>query len=94
MAGLPWLHLLPRLTPVVPAPVTSTLPSAESLQASARPDGLGRFGRYGGQYVPETLMPALAELEQAAAKAWQDPTFTERLKELLRTYVGLSLIHI
>ena len=88
MAGLPWLHLLPRLTPVVPAPVTSTLPSAESLQASARPDGLGRFGRYGGQYVPETLMPALAELEQAAAKAWQDPTFTERLKELLRTYVG------
>ena len=88
MAGLPWLHLLPRLTPVVPAPVTSTLPSAESLQASARPDGLGRFGRYGGQYVPETLMPALAELEQAAAKAWQDPTFTERLKGLLRTYVG------
>ena len=88
MAGLPWLHLLPRLTPVVPAPVTSTLPSAESLQASARPDGLGRFGRYGGQYVPETLMPALAELEQAAAKAWQDPTFTGRLKELLRTYVG------
>tara|TARA_B100002051_G_scaffold241981_1_gene246864 strand:- start:542 stop:1789 length:1248 start_codon:yes stop_codon:yes gene_type:complete len=68
--------------------VTSTLPSAESLQASARPDGLGRFGRYGGQYVPETLMPALAELEQAAAKAWQDPTFTERLKGLLRTYVG------
>ena len=68
--------------------MTSTLPSAESLQASARPDGLGRFGRYGGQYVPETLMPALAELEQAAAKAWQDPTFTERLKELLRTYVG------
>ena len=88
MTGLPWLHLLPRLTPVVPAPVTSTLPSAESLQASARPDGLGRFGRYGGQYVPETLMPALAELEQAAAKAWQDPTFTERLKGLLRTYVG------
>ena len=68
--------------------MTSTLPSAEALQASARPDGLGRFGRYGGQYVPETLMPALAELEQAAAKAWQDPAFTERLKELLRTYVG------
>lgn len=53
--------------------MTSTLPSAEALQASARPDGLGRFGRYGGQYVPETLMPALAELERAAAEAWQDP---------------------
>ncbi|RCL55254.1 MAG: tryptophan synthase subunit beta [Synechococcus sp. MED-G71] len=68
--------------------MTSTLPSAEALQASARPDGLGRFGRYGGQYVPETLMPALAELERAAAEAWQDPAFTGRLKELLRTYVG------
>jgi tryptophan synthase beta chain len=68
--------------------VTSTLPSAEALQASARPDGLGRFGRYGGQYVPETLMPALAELERSAAEAWQDPAFTGRLKELLRTYVG------
>ena len=88
MAGRPWPRLLPRLTPIVPAPVTSTLPSAEALQASARPDGLGRFGRYGGQYVPETLMPALAELERAAAEAWQDPAFTGRLKELLRTYVG------
>ncbi|RPF77262.1 MAG: tryptophan synthase subunit beta [Synechococcus sp. TMED155] len=68
--------------------MTSTLPSAEALQASARPDGLGRFGRYGGQYVPETLMPALAELERAAAEAWQDPAFTGRLRELLRTYVG------
>ena len=68
--------------------MTSTLPSAEALQASARPDGLGRFGRYGGQYVPETLMPALAELERSAAEAWQDPAFTGRLKELLRTYVG------
>ena len=68
--------------------MTSTLPSAEALKASARPDGLGRFGRYGGQYVPETLMPALAELERAAAEAWQDPAFTGRLKELLRTYVG------
>jgi tryptophan synthase beta chain len=53
-----------------------------------RPNQLGRFGRYGGQYVPETLMPALAELEQAAAEAWQDPAFTSRLNHLLRTYVG------
>ena len=38
-----------------------------------RPGTHGRFGRFGGQYVPETLMPALAELEQAAALAWKDP---------------------
>ena len=68
--------------------MTSTLPSSADLQVSARPDDLGRFGRFGGQYVPETLMPALAELEEAAAQAWKDPAFTGRLNELLRTYVG------
>ena len=68
--------------------MTSTLPSSADLQVSARPDDLGRFGRFGGQYVPDTLMPALAELEEAAAKAWKDPAFTGRLNELLRTYVG------
>ncbi|NBV59087.1 MAG: tryptophan synthase subunit beta, partial [Synechococcaceae bacterium WB4_2_0811] len=47
-----------------------------------------RFGRFGGQYVPETLMPALAELERAAAEAWADPAFTNRLNHLLKTYVG------
>ena len=35
-------------------------PDAAALQPSARPNALGRFGPYGGQYVPETLMPALA----------------------------------
>ena len=62
--------------------------SAAQLDRSARPDALGRFGRFGGQYVPETLMPALAELEQAAAEAWADPAFTNRLNHLLKTYVG------
>jgi len=71
--------------------VTSTLPSqpaAADLAVSMRPSAQGRFGRYGGQYVPETLMPALAELEQAAAQAWQDPAFTAELNRLLKTYVG------
>ncbi|MGE5249821.1 MAG: tryptophan synthase subunit beta, partial [Bacteroidota bacterium] len=35
----------------------------------------GKFGPYGGQYVPETLMPALIELERAFAGAWGDPGF-------------------
>jgi tryptophan synthase beta chain len=47
-----------------------------------------RFGPYGGQYVPETLMPALAELEEAWVDAWQDPGFRAELDGLLRDYVG------
>ncbi len=58
------------------------------MSIESRPSALGRFGRYGGQYVPETLMPALAELEDAAAKAWKDTSFTAELNGLLRTYVG------
>ena len=47
-----------------------------------------RFGRYGGRYVPETLMPALAQLEQAWVEARADPAFRERLDALLARYVG------
>jgi len=47
-----------------------------------------RYGPYGGQYVPETLMPALAELEAAWLDAQRDEAFTTRLSELLRDYVG------
>jgi tryptophan synthase beta chain len=47
-----------------------------------------RFGPYGGQYVPETLMPALAELEQAWVETWADPGFRAELDGLLRDYVG------
>jgi tryptophan synthase beta chain len=47
-----------------------------------------RFGPYGGQYVPETLMPALAELEQAWVGARQDAGFQRELGDLLRDYVG------
>ncbi len=73
--------------------MTSTLPTANtpdpaSLTPSVRPEAHGRFGRYGGQYVPETLMPALAELEKAAAEAWKDPAFTNELNRLLKSYVG------
>jgi len=47
-----------------------------------------RFGPYGGQYVPETLMPALMELERAWSEARVDPGYQERLGGLLRDYVG------
>jgi tryptophan synthase beta chain len=47
-----------------------------------------RFGRYGGQYVPETLMPALAELEAAWVAARDDPGYRAELGVLLRDFAG------
>jgi tryptophan synthase beta chain len=49
------------------------------------PDERGKFGLYGGQFVPETLMPAPAELTAAYGGALQDPAF---VAELLCSYVG------
>ena len=52
------------------------------------PDERGRFGAYGGRYAPETLMPALEELEREFRAAWNDREFRAELAELLDTYVG------
>ncbi len=48
----------------------------------------GKFGPYGGQFVPEVLMPALAELETAYETAKNDPDFQAELNHLFKTYVG------
>lgn len=53
-----------------------------------RPDEAGRFGRFGGKYVPETLIPALADLEVQYAEAQRDPAFQARLDAILKDYVG------
>ena len=55
---------------------------------SVRPDVLGRFGKFGGKYVPETLMPALSELEAAFNQYCNEPSFQAELQNLLRDYVG------
>ena len=47
-----------------------------------------RFGPYGGRYVPETLVPALDELEREWLAARADPAFQEELGRLLRDYAG------
>ncbi|MGF1485496.1 MAG: tryptophan synthase subunit beta [Prochloraceae cyanobacterium] len=52
------------------------------------PDILGRFGPFGGKYVPETLMPALGELETAYDRYKKDPDFQQELQQLLKDYVG------
>ena len=51
------------------------------------PDALGRFGRFGGRFVPETVMAALDELEAALAVAFVDPSFEAELSALARDYV-------
>src|SRR5205085_3304264 len=48
----------------------------------------GRFGPYGGQYVPETIMPALEELDTGFREAMADAAFQAELQRLLSTYVG------
>jgi tryptophan synthase beta chain len=52
------------------------------------PDGRGRFGAYGGRFVPETLVPALDELERAWKAARADPAFQAELSELLTRFAG------
>ncbi|XP_074562197.1 tryptophan synthase beta chain 1-like [Curcuma longa] len=53
-----------------------------------RPDSFGRFGRFGGKYVPETLMHALSELEEAFWTLSKDEDFQKELDGILRDYVG------
>jgi tryptophan synthase beta chain len=71
----------------------TTTPLSSSSQPTAdtsvqQPDALGRFGRFGGKYVPETLMPALSELEAAFQQYRHEPAFQQELQQLLRDYVG------
>ena len=51
-------------------------------------DKKGRYGLYGGQYIPETLIPAVQELEQAYEKYRNDPAFQAELRALMEKYAG------
>ena len=67
-------------TPLPPRPPASI--------DAPRPDALGRFGQFGGKYVPETLMPALSELEEAFYRYKDEAGFQAELNGLLADYVG------
>jgi len=54
----------------------------------ADPTPEGRFGEFGGRYVPETLVPACQELERSFNEAWADPSFRNELQRLQREYAG------
>ncbi len=67
---------------------TASKTQAMPVNYRAYPDESGHFGPYGGKYVPETLMPALEELEEAYLQARGDGDFMKELAFLQRTYVG------
>ena len=52
------------------------------------PDERGRFGDFGGRFVPEALMPACLELEAAFKDAWSDPEFINEYQTVLRQFGG------
>ena len=77
------------ITPIAPqATQKQTSPSISQSTVVNRPDTLGRFGIFGGKYVPETLMSALTELETAFYHYKNDPDFNFELNGYLKDYVG------
>ena len=64
------------------------MPAAPETAVAAYPDALGRFGAYGGRFVPETLMDALDKLDAAYNEARRDPAFRAQLDDYLKHYVG------
>ncbi|GAA2612616.1 tryptophan synthase subunit beta [Dactylosporangium fulvum] len=63
-------------------------PAAQPRGLMGDPGPLGRFGEHGGRYVPESLVGACREIEEAFREAWADPAFRGQLAGLLATHVG------
>ena len=74
-----------RAPPDLPSP---RIENAMSVPFAAQPDAQGRFGPYGGRYVPETLMDALRQLTEDYEKARTSPEFQRDFDHYLHTYVG------
>jgi tryptophan synthase beta chain len=76
-------------TPVASDPTQDNMPATIPFNRPLRgPDGLGRFGSFGGRFVPETLMDALNQLTAAYEQAKADPEFQASLDDYLKHYVG------
>ncbi|GEN88319.1 tryptophan synthase subunit beta [Oceanobacillus sojae] len=58
------------------------------MQTYTFPDESGKYGKFGGRYIPELLMPAVLELEEAYEAAKKDPSFQEELNNYLTEYIG------
>ena len=68
--------------------------TAEQLGLRNRPDSLGRFGKFGGKYVPETLMYALSELESAFRFLSKDPQFQVCFVNFLSFFLFLVIVFV
>src|SRR3982750_2063470 len=68
--------------------VSAITTPARARRISEVPDEKGRFGPFGGRYVPETLMHALRQLTEAYHDAQRDPEFQKQFNHYLKTYVG------
>jgi tryptophan synthase beta chain len=68
--------------------ITDSQANLQPTDKTQVPDAQGRFGKFGGKYVPETLMPALSELETAFYQYRDDASFQQEFYGLLRDYVG------
>jgi len=73
------------VSPRAPSPSPASVPSAPVM---GQPGPGGRFGEFGGRFVPESLVPACMELEEAFGAAWGDPGFRAELDAVLRDYGG------
>jgi tryptophan synthase beta chain len=78
------------MLPMTQATTQSDRPSDVTASSSwmGEPSADGRFGEFGGRFVPEVLMPACIELETAFREAWADPEFRARYLHVLTTYGG------
>jgi tryptophan synthase beta chain len=61
---------------------------ADGMSLMAEPSATGRFGEFGGRFVPETLVPACEQLERDFREAWADPVFRAEFDQILRRYAG------
>ena len=68
--------------------VTKTVSVGSEIESVMGDPVNGRFGEFGGQFVPETLVPACQELEASFKEAWADPAFRAELNHLLTEYAG------
>ncbi len=75
------------MTPAGPAGATGATGAARA-PGMAEPSADGRFGEFGGRYMPESLIPAISQLEAAFRAAWADPGFYSQYEALLRDYAG------
>ena len=67
---------------------TARPPKVDPDSLMTEPSDTGRFGEFGGRFVPETLVPACQELEEGFRTAWADPEFRRELDTILRDYAG------